>query len=434
MNSKGAASTGAESMKNCAIELTYYERPTKKYPGGRFIVTANSVLLEYKALPIDEIPFAKFDDVKVGGKFHSESIITHLRPIQDQMNRTMRRKAEFLNKGLALKFLAPKGHGLTQESLNDNTEVIEYNPVPSGAAPQPVPSPQLPNYVYTDTESLRGYFSEISGINEVSKGQMPSASIPAMGMQILQEADETRIGIVTESNENAWADVGRHVLKYMNKYYETERQIKESGANGEYTIMNYSKDSLKNQTDVIVLKGSTLPNSKVLKRQELLNLFSQGLLGDPADPIVRRRLLQQLEFGDIAGVWEDQQIDDSQIKRTIEMIEQGVAPEVHEDDNHVAHFEAKNRLRKSEKFLTYPPYVQELLLQDIANHKSYFAPPPMPPGPAMPQDVMPQGQGPEGEPEMVEPPPLPSKEVGLDPSLEQALLQSEEQFGGINVQ
>jgi len=66
MNSKGSSNSGAETMKGCAIEVAYYEKPTKKYPGGRLIITANGVLLEYKSLPIDEIPFVKFDDVKVG--------------------------------------------------------------------------------------------------------------------------------------------------------------------------------------------------------------------------------------------------------------------------------------------------------------------------------------------------------------------------------
>lgn len=406
MNQKGSGSQGSEAMNNCAIELAYYERPSKQYPGGRQIVIANGVLCEYKALPIDEIPFAKFDDVKVAGKFHSESIITHLRPIQDQMNRNMRRKAEYLNKGLNLKFIAAKGHGLSEESLTDNTEVLQYNNVPGSEAPKAVNPPQMPQYVYTDTESLRSYFSELSGISEPSKGQMPSASIPGIGMQILQEADETRIGIVVESNENSYADVGRHTLKYMNKYFTTPRYIKEGGGNQEYTITAYTKDDLRGQTDVTVIRGSTLPNSKVLKRQELLNVYSQGILGDPADPILRRRITQQLEYGDIAGVWEDQMIDDAQIQRTIEQMEQGLPPEFSEDDNHLAHFEAKNRLRKSEKFLTYPPEVQQLFLNDIAQHKAFLQPPaPIDPVTGQPVQPMPVGLPTEEPPMPLEPTP-----------------------------
>lgn len=417
MNQKGSTSSGADQMKNCAIELAYYEKPTKKYPGGRMIITANGILLDYKPLAIDEIYFTKFDDVKIGGKFHSESIITQMRPVQDQMNRTMRRKAEFLNKGLNLKLLAAKGSGLTQESINDATEVVEYNAVPNSEAPKPITPPQMPNYVYEDNESFRSYMGEIAGVSEASKGQMPSASIPALGMQILQEADETRIGVVTESNENSWADVGRHILKFMNALYTTPRYIKESGANSEYTITTYSNLDLRGQTDVQVIRGSTLPNSKTLKRQELINIYSQGLLGDPNDPALRRRLLQQLEFGDIAGVWEDQMIDDQQIERSIKEIEQGMAPMVDPDDNHLAHFEAKNRLRKTEKFLNWPPEVQQIFMQNLEAHKAYLMPPPVDPMTGLPVAGM-EGLPAGGQMPTEEPP------VPIEPGPEELMAQA----------
>lgn len=399
MTNRGTYSTGTQEMKNAAIEIAYYEKPSKKFPGGRFIVVANGIILEYKDLPIDELPFAKFDDVKVGGKYNSESVISHLRSLQDQLNRNMRRKAEWLNKGLALKILAAKGHGLHMEAMNDATEVVEYNPVPNAAPPSPMPPAQLPQYVFTDVEQIESKFNEIAGINEVSKGQMPSASIPALGMQILQEADETRIGVITESNENSWSDVGRQVLKYMNAYYTNARYLKEAGQDNQYTVSEYTGRDLRDHTDVKVVRGSTLPNSKVLKRQEILNAYGQGLLGDPMDPNVKRNVLKYTEFGDVQGAWEDQVVDDAQIKRTIDQIEQGQAPEFHIDDNHAAHFDYKNRYRKTEKFLNLPPEVQGLFLQDLEAHKlamqQAMIPPPMPiaPGAAPVGEELPPEEG-----------------------------------------
>lgn len=372
MSSKSMGGQFDQESKDSAIELAYYEKPSKKYPDGRMVVCANSVILAYKALPVGEINFVKFDDVKVGGKFYSESLITHLRPLQDQYNRNLRRKAEFLNKGLNLKFIAAKGHGLTEESLNDSTEVIQYNPVPQAERPTDVKAPQLPQYVYTDGEAIKSDMSELSGLSEVSKGNLPSASIPALGMQILQEADETRIGIVTESNENSWSDVGRLIAKYAAKFYTNTRYLKEAGQSSEYTVREFTGEDLRESFDVIVIKGSTLPNSKTLQRQELLNAYQQGILGDPADAGLRRKLLQWLEYGDIAEVWEDQYVDDHQIKRSMDEIEQGIAPEIHPDDNHKAHFEYKNRVRKTDKFLSYDPMVKQVFLQDLEAHKAYI--------------------------------------------------------------
>lgn len=395
MSSKSQGGQFDAETKDAAIEIAYYEKPSKKYPDGRLIITANGVLLSYKSLPVGEINFVKFDDVKIGGKFYSESLITHLRPLQDQYNRNLRRKAEFLNKGLNLKFIAAKGHGLTEESLTDNTEVIQYNPVPQAERPTDVKAPQLPQYVYTDGETIKGDMSEMSGVSEISKGQLPSASIPALGMQILQEADETRIGIVTESNENSWADVGRLISKYAARYYTNTRYLKEAGQSSEYTVKEFTGEDLRQSFDVVVIKGSTLPNSKALKREELLNAYDRGILGDPNDPTVRRKLVQSLEYGAVSEIWEDQYVDDHQIKKSLEQIEQGILPEVHPDDNHKAHFDFKNRIRKTDKFDSYSPEVKEVFLADFEAHKKFIveeAKAEAGPVPPMPPSQVPMGE------------------------------------------
>jgi hypothetical protein len=74
-------------MKNSAIEISFKEKPSKKHPYGRHMIVANGVKLKDDVLPIDELPMIKFDDIVVGGKFNSEAIITHLRPLQDHLNR-----------------------------------------------------------------------------------------------------------------------------------------------------------------------------------------------------------------------------------------------------------------------------------------------------------------------------------------------------------
>lgn len=409
MSSKSMGGQFDAETEDGAIEIAYYEKPTKKYPEGRMIVTANGVLLAYKSLPCGEINFVKFDDIKIGGKFFSESIITHMRPLQDQYTRNLRRKAEFLNKGLNLKFIAAKGHGLSEESLTDSTEVLQYNPVPNAAPPKDVQAPQLPNYVYTDGETIKTDLNDMSGITEVSRGQIPAAGIPAIGMQLLQEADETRIGIITESNENSWADVGRLIAKYASKYYTNVRYLKEAGQSGEYTVKEFTGADLRESFDIIVVRGSTLPNSKTLKRQEILNAYQQGLLGDPNDPTVRRKMLQTLEFGDIAEMWEDQYVDDHQIKRSLEEIEQGYRPEIHPDDNHKAHFEFKNRIRKTDKFLNYSPEIKQVFLADLETHKQFIV-----------NEAMAAAGG---------PPPPPTEPAPIDEGLEQAA--ADEQMAGV---
>lgn len=371
INSRGPAQGTIANVKNTAIELAYYEKRSRKYPNGRFVVAANGVLLENKELPLGEIPFAKFDDVLIGGKFYSDAIITHLRPLQDAYNTVIRMRTEWVRKLLTGKLIAPRGAQISQESFNDQSGELAYYTIvpnaPNGGQPVPMPMPTIPQYAYTEQEHLDQMFNEISGISEVSKGNLPSASIPAIGMQLLVEQDDTRIGVVTENSEHGWAKIASLILKQVQENWVLPRKLKIAGDSG-YIVKEIEGSELKDHTDVKVVRGSTMPGSKVLKRQEILNAFQQGLLGDPNDPEVKAKVLSWLEFGDVNAIWLDQSLDEAQIRRGIDQIEKGIIPEVSEFDNHKLWILRLNRFRKGEKYEALNPEVQKLAITVMNAH------------------------------------------------------------------
>lgn len=377
LNSGGPAATSSDlQMKNSAIELSYYEKPSKKHPNGRQIVTANSILLEDKELPIGEIPFAKFDDVVIGGKFYSEAIISHARPYQDYLNQLVNKRAQWTSRLLAGKYTAPYGHGLAPEALNNESgELLTYKPnasAPNGGAPVQLQVPIMPQYAYEEQAHAEEAMNDLFGLNEISQGRIPQSGMPAAGMQILLEQDATRIGIVTENHEHAWADVGRHILKFVKGFYVTARLLKKAGKGLEYTVKPFVGSDIKNNTDVYVIRGSTIPNSKVMQRQEILNAYQQGLLGDPQDPKLREKVLSMLEFGDVAEMWQDFSIDMAQINRGLDQMQKGGVPPVNEMDNHPLWVQEVNRFRKSDKFEKMPDNIKAIVEANIEEHLQAF--------------------------------------------------------------
>lgn len=369
-NMTSSPSSGdTRSVQNSAIEFTYYEKPSAKHPKGRMIVTANGILLENKELPVGLIPLVKYDDIIIGGKFYPEAVITHLRPVQDARNELLRKRQQWIRRLLAGKIIAPRGSGLTEESLrNDSGEVVYYDAKPQAPVPQAMDMPNIPAYAYQEEESQDKDFDEISGISQPSKGQQPSAQTPAIGMQMLIEADDTRIGIEVEQHEIADAKVGKLILLHIEEGYKTSRLLKTSGEGLEYAVRSFKGEDLKGNTDVIVIRGSTLPGSKTLNQQKIINAWSQGLLGNPADPVVRQQVFSQLEFGFTAESYEELALTQQQIKRHIEMIERGEEPEVHELDKHELFLPKLNNIRISDKYERYPPNVQKILNNQIEMH------------------------------------------------------------------
>lgn len=407
MNSRGPASSGmSEAMKNCAIELTKYEARSEKYPNGRMIVCAAGILLEDKDLPVGEIPFAKFDDTVIGGKYYSESVITHLRPIQDAYNENRRRVTEWSRTLMAGKYTAARGSGVAPESPNDQSgEFLFYDPVPNapdGGRPSALTPPSLPQWAFQEESVLTSEINDISGISEVSRGTLPSASIPAIGMQLLTEQDDTRIGVMTELHERSWAHIGGLILKYVEKFYILPRKLKIAGKNLQYTVKEIQGDMLRGNTDVIVIRGSTVPGSKTLRNEEIMNRFNAGLLGDPADPKVREKVLSMTEFGDVAEIWQDYGLDMQQIRRGIEAVEAGEVVEVSEFDNHALWMQEINRYRKGDKWSKIDPVMQGEFLRLIEEHLNWIVqmttPPPDPSmmPPPMPEESVPIEQIPDG--------------------------------------
>lgn len=363
-------SNTSEQMKNAAIECAYYERRSLKHPNGRLVVVANGVLLQDGELPVGEIPFVKFDDIVIGGKFMSESLITHLRPIQDQINRTIAKRAEWLNTLLAGKYLAQKGHGLIKEAFTDNSaEILEANDIEKI---RPVDIPQLPQWAYLEEERLIAMFDNIAGIGEISQGRLPSAGIPAIGMQFLQEQDETRLGVITSQHEEAYAQLGTLILKYTQKFVKVPRLLKIAGSGLKYTIKNFMGADIKNSNDVLVIKGSTLPRSKVLRRQEIINAMSQGILGNPQDPKLQAKILRAMEWGDLAEIWTDQAMVDQQISEQVEQIKLGIEPPVHELDKHDEFVRQLNEIRISDTYKSMKPEARAILEKVLEEHLNWI--------------------------------------------------------------
>ena len=340
-----------EQMRNSAIELVYQEKRSEEHPNGRMIVCAGGVLLEDKDLPIGEFDIIKFDNILIGGRYNSEAIITHLRPIQDQYNVLRTKMADWIRRVLGGKYLVAKGAGLSQEAINnDSAEVVEYNMVPGAPPPTVMAQPQIPSYAYEDIKVLESEFDFISGINEATRGVAPSASIPFRAMAMLVEQDQTRISVETSRNEVGYAKLGCAILKYVGKYYEMPRIMKLAGDGLGYAVKEFKGSDLNENYDAIVIPGSTIPNSKILKRQDILNAYQTGLLGDPSDPKLRAKVLKMMEFGDVSEMWKQQALDEQCIKKTIDNIEHGIMPQMHEWDNHILFVQEMNDYRNTDKF------------------------------------------------------------------------------------
>jgi len=175
--------------------------------------------------------------------------------------------------------------------------------------------------------------------------------------------------VQTENHEYSYADLGRLLLKFTAKYYTHERLLKEAGKNFDYIVKKFRGEDLRDNFDVHVIRGSTIPGSKVLERENIVNLHRGGYFGNPQDPKVLENVLSMLEFGDEFEPWKKHSLVMASIQKGIDMIEQRkLKPAVSEFDNHTLWIQELDDYRLSDRFERLSDVQKALVLEVMNDH------------------------------------------------------------------
>ena len=90
-----------------------------------------------------------------------------------------------------------------------------------------------------DRADRRPRSTEISGMHEVSKATVPTGVTAASAINLLQEADDTRIGPEIQDMEVALGAAGTKMLKLRASYNTDERLIRIAGEDGNWDIFGF---------------------------------------------------------------------------------------------------------------------------------------------------------------------------------------------------
>src|SRR5204863_4780511 len=128
-------------------------------------------------------------------RFWPDSLVTQLRRRQVDLNRRLSQIAENAERIGNPPLLVPSsmGEDFTWNGLPGEVVVFQDNGS-SNAAPAFMQVPEQPGYVREDIPRIEQSMMEISGQHEVSGAQGPAGVTAASALNLLQEADKTRLG------------------------------------------------------------------------------------------------------------------------------------------------------------------------------------------------------------------------------------------------
>lgn len=302
---------GNSQKKNSALVIERYEKPSKKYPNGRFIIIAGDKLVYDGELPYINssdgertFPFIKQTCINRTGCFWGESLVERLIPIQRAYNAVKNRKHEFLNR-LSMGVLTVEDGSIDIENLEDEGlspgKVLVYR---QGATPpQYMDTETLPSAFANEEESLLSEFQALSGISDLINTDKISSNMSGIALELMIDENETRMNSTTESIRQAIKNVSQNILRLYKQFALVPRLTKIVGDNGEMDLFLWSKNDLSSD-DIEFEVDNEIGDSLTQKREMIFKLIDADILKDSDGKISNRtksKLLEMLGF----GIWEN---------------------------------------------------------------------------------------------------------------------------------
>lgn len=302
MQKLGADST---AIKNGAILIERYTRPSGEFPEGKLEIVAGDRLLYEGALPFENgergertFPFAKQDSMHMPGAFFATSVVDRLIPVQRAYNAVRNRKHEFLNR-LSMGVLTVEDGSVDTDELSEEGllpgKILVYRQ--GGKAPEMLDCGKMPDEFRFEEEWLEKEFALIGGVSNLSKDSTPVRVTSATGLQLLLAQDETRLSTTLQSMESAIKEVGRQILRLYKQFAGNARLMTMTGENKKSQLCYFNAASLSVNDVRFEPQEASTPEEK---RNTLLRLYEMGLLSDEEGKITKEnknRILEAFGFG-----------------------------------------------------------------------------------------------------------------------------------------
>jgi hypothetical protein len=355
-----------------------WRKPCRKYPNGFTIPWTGREILEEGHEPFDPMPYVMFSGIDVPGRFWPTSITEQLRDPQTELNKTKSQIAENRNRiGNPTVLASKQAIGDPEEferQMSQPGGVMYYDDTSQNATPAYLEAPQMPQYVTQEIDRIEASIQEISGQHEVSSAQVPAGVTAASAINLLQEADDTRLGPAITNMEGQLAQLGRKILRLVAKFYDDQRTIALAGENKGWEIFDFKGAMLRDHTHVDVEAGSTFPRSLAAKQAGMESMLTTSLQnGIPLSQKNLAKYFRAFQIGGLEHLVDDFSLNEQQIDRENRQLTLGQQTPINEYDDDEAHIEGHQDFQKQFRYQRLAPPLQVMFEAHVDAHRQRLA-------------------------------------------------------------
>lgn len=349
---------------------TLSESERAKYPHGRLIVVVGGRLVLKEDNPYTKLakhPFIDGIAEKVPGRFWGASIFDQVAPLQKSYNRGRSQLKEVSNLCSNPVIDVEQGHGITAFTAEPGA-IAERKK--GWGAPQYRQPPQMTPHQIETVKLDKADFDEVIQIRSASKGEVPSANISGVALELTQDADNNPLTPMALRIARAFSRVMTGTIKIVQEYYTEDRYLEVTGEGQETEIFLFRADRHRSDLRVECIVSSILPASNAARFNRIETATRLGYL----DPMKDRALgLRMLQFGDDDQLWELANHDRQLQMRENLKLQQGVPVPTAPWHDHETHILAMMPTMKSAEWDSWPPEVQQVWIAHWTEHLDALA-------------------------------------------------------------
>lgn len=299
-----------EKPKNLRDVYIGYFKPSAVMPKGRYVVWIegpNMILVDGPwPYPFSEIPLVKFPGIERPNSVLDEPIVTQVRPLQKELNRTLSQIVQFKDLTIKPQMIAPVG-SLRQRLTDEPGAVFEYQPL-QGLGPEWRQTPPLPNSIFATLADVQQRIDKAFNRIPSQRDQLPARSDSGYQLELMQEAVADQMSPVINRLEEALADAGKFMVLLAKEYYIEPRLLKIRGAGGSVQVKKFQKADLEGGFAFQAEAGTGLPRSRAGRQQQIMDLVDRQIMQP-------QTAMKYLDLADLRGIRDHYAADEDQAYR-----------------------------------------------------------------------------------------------------------------------
>jgi len=266
-------------------EVEFFHRRVEYLDAGFYAKFIPGVLLESGALPNSngKLPVARFTDYDDLKTPHGRSFLQDIRPPLVLHNKMM----NLMYRNIAIaghpKLMVPRGT-VNINSMAGGPFVVEYEPP---YEPKIMTFNAISNELFKLPEVMMGQIQQIAGVFGLSRGDVVPNARAASILNMYEEQEEQRNGVLTDKWIAFQEKMGRLVLDCAADNYKPDdaRSVKIFGRNNSYKLRELMDiDGLKGPSDVRIDRTTSLAETKQGRIDQIVQLSNMPLANPSGQP------------------------------------------------------------------------------------------------------------------------------------------------------